>query len=115
MCEKQFLTPAFKWMKKVSKYTTPLIQKKIDSSSSDSDSDSDSGNDSDGDSDMEDYNTIEHHYCQESRHPDATQTRNNVKEQDYGRGGTDDDGGTRSINSGNSGEDQYYVETKTGV
>ena len=27
--EKQFMTPAFKWMKKVSEYTTPLIQKKL--------------------------------------------------------------------------------------
>ena len=29
LTDKQFLTPAFKWMTKVSKYTTPLIQKRM--------------------------------------------------------------------------------------
>jgi hypothetical protein len=31
LTDKQFLTPAFKWMTKVSKYTTPLIQKRMHS------------------------------------------------------------------------------------
>jgi hypothetical protein len=31
LTDKQFLTPAFKWMTKVSKYITPLIQKRTHS------------------------------------------------------------------------------------